>query len=103
MTKEARPRPKRITWRVEYGPRPPNTYLVDHPSAYRNQFSGTSVSRQQAFEQYRAWLMGPERKSFRNQARMLLRGCDLCCRCSAGDKTCHAELLLRVANSKLEL
>jgi hypothetical protein len=103
MTKEAGPRPRRITWRVEFGPRPPGTYLVDQPSAFRNKFAGRGTPRQQAFEQYKRWLMSLERRNFRNEARMLLRGRDLACRCSRGDKTCHAELLLRVANSKLEL
>jgi hypothetical protein len=89
---------------MEFGPRPPGSYLVDHPSVFRNKFAGGGVSRQRAMEQYREWLLAPEQKGFRNEARMLLRGRDLCCRCDlADDKLCHATLLLRVVNSKLEL
>src|SRR6516225_6125259 len=103
MDRTAKPRPKRVSWKPSNGPMPLGVYLVGKPSCFANRYSGRGAPREEAFEQYKRWLYDDAQRGFRNQVRSLLRGRDLACHCDLADEYCHADLLIEVAASKIEL
>jgi hypothetical protein len=54
-----------------------------------------------AREEYRAWVMAPERAAFRRYVRRRLKGRDLGCTCPL-HLPCHVDVLLEVANGPEE-
>lgn len=82
------------------------TVRVDRLTKHGNPFKARSeADRDCAIEMHRRWIDGdPEaarmagrRPPSRHEIRAELRGADLACWCAP--KACHADLLLRIANS----
>jgi hypothetical protein len=81
--------------------KPPGTIYVGRPSRWGNPFQPrgkTIEAHQEAVDEYRDWLMEPERAFFREDIRRELRGHDLSCWCRI-NWPCHADVLLEVANN----
>jgi hypothetical protein len=76
---------------------PPAAVYVGRPSRWGNPWRVTEeMPAEEAVARYRAWLDGlspMQRRAFLDP----LRGRDLACWCAPG-KTCHAEVLLAMAN-----
>lgn len=80
---------------------PSNTIYVDRPSRWGNPFRiGVDGNREEVLSKYRKWLTQVlvEDPDFLEP----LRGKDLACFC-ATDESCHAEILLELANSDQHL
>lgn len=71
----------------------PGAVYVGRPSKWGNPFRG---ERREVIRKYEAWLL-TERPDLVAAARQELRGRDLECWCAP--RPCHADILLRVANS----
>ena len=75
--------------------KPPDGVVVSRPSKWGNPFSVAEHGRAQAVELFRQDLLAhPELVA---EARRTLRGRPLVCWCQL-DQTCHADILLEVAN-----
>lgn len=74
---------------------PPHTRLVARPSKWGNRFRLEEHGRAEAIRLYRE-LQLPEQAG---AARRELRGWNLACYCRPGE-ACHADLLLKVANTR---
>ncbi len=97
-------RPQIYSKREGADPYPPGCVLVARPTIWGNQFKvGEDGSQGECAEFYRQWLLSPEGKYIREQARLQLRGKDLLCWCrspsDADPAPCHAVALMEVANS----
>ncbi len=96
-------RPKIYSKREGADPYPPGAVYVGRPTMWGNQFVvGQHGAQGECAEFYSEWLLGPDGKYIRDQARLQLRGKDLICWCRSPSDTnpapCHAEALLEVAN-----
>jgi hypothetical protein len=99
--------PKRIQRKRTRGYKlPPNTVCVSRPSKWGNPFrvgyktaTGTLIATtQMAVDLYMDHVLDPEAGFvFREMARMELAGKNLACWCKGAP--CHADILLRIANS----
>lgn len=58
-----------------------------------------AAARRFAVTLYEHWIRQPEQAAYRNLVRVLLGGYDLACWCPL-DHACHADVLLRIANSQ---
>lgn len=94
---------RRKGWRM-----PPNTVNVARPGRFGNPFLVTEDrSQAEALQAFRTWLTTgadagmPDRKWAILNALPELRGKNLACWCKPGD-SCHAEVLLALANGDLE-
>ena len=75
---------------------PPGSVYVGRPSKYGNPFQiGTHGTRDEVIDRYEMMLR--LRPDLVAAAKQELRGLDLVCWCAP--KRCHADILLRVANS----
>ena len=82
---------------------PEGTVKVDRSTKWGNPFHQKEHGgREQAVEAYRVWVRGDseDANSIRNAAKLELRGLSLACWCPL-DGPCHADELLKIANSKV--
>ncbi|MBA2308407.1 MAG: DUF4326 domain-containing protein [Pseudonocardiales bacterium] len=92
------PSPRRIQRRRSAGWRtPPGAVYVGRPSKWGNRYRiGIDVrDAAHAVELYERWV---DREGLHNVIRAELAGRDLVCWCPP-DSPCHADVLLRIANS----
>lgn len=77
---------------------PPDAVYVGRPSKYGNPWrAGRDGTREEVVARYKQWLMSyPARV---REIQFELQGKDLACWCTP--LLCHAEVLLRVANSPI--
>ncbi len=83
---------------------PPDAVYIGRPSKWGNPYShmdGTLAefkvaTREEAVAKYEAWLL--QNAELMSAARVELAGKDLVCYCAP--KSCHGNVLLRVANDK---
>jgi len=71
---------------------------VARPTRWGNPFDLREHGRAWAVEQHRTWIYAPEQAKYRDEVRAALAGSDLGCFCSL-DQPCHADTLLKIANS----
>jgi hypothetical protein len=80
-----------------------NSYdvYVGRPTKYGNPFQiGIDGDRDEVIEKFRTWIMQPEHKWLRNDARRELRGKRIACWCHP--QQCHGDILAEIAESELE-
>ena len=71
--------------------------LVDRRTPYGNPFKiGPDGDRYTVLAKFRSWIMKPEQRELRKQAKKELKGKDLGCWCKP--KSCHAEVWLELVN-----
>ena len=79
-------------------PHPCDAVLVDRTTRFGNHFVvGRDGNRGECVEMFEDWILEPEQAAFRAVVKAELQGRDLVCWCAP--KACHADVLLRVANS----
>lgn len=86
-----------------HGSAPPDAVYVGRPTKWGNPFTHLAgvgnahrvATRQDAIDQYREWLLA--RPDLIAAAKAELRGRHLVCWCAP--LTCHADILLKVANA----
>lgn len=91
-------KPKRIQRKRSKGWRmPTNTIYVGRPSTWANPFITA--------REYKSWLDGDKETEHESERRIILdnledlRGKNLACWCPSG-QTCHADVLLKLANPR---
>ncbi len=108
MSAEAalRESPKRIQRRrVKGWKMPPNTVYVGRPTRWGNphkvgrhkDYHDLKLTRQDAVDLYREWLMQAGNGTLKDEAVIELHGKNLACFCPL-DQPCHADVLLEIAN-----
>ena len=83
---------------------PDHTKDVSRSSRWGNRVSEPAVygdpeAHLAAIEEYRRWAFAPEQAAWRESVRQGLRGWNLACYCKPG-LDCHADVLLKIANSE---
>jgi hypothetical protein len=92
--------PKRVQLSRKRGWRkPPGAVVVSRPSRWGNSYRVADHGRAAAVAQYRQCLADNPRLA--EAVRRELAGKDLACRCNP--TSCHADVLLEVANEKADL
>jgi hypothetical protein len=98
-------RPCRICWNpILGGLLPPRTKLITPPSRWANPFMAKVKARESAdahaasVARYREWIMTPQCAQIRSQAKRVLAGWNLACKCQVGSP-CHGDVLLEIANA----
>lgn len=74
---------------------------VGRPSFFGNPYEVRDYGHKRAVLLYIRWIMADGQKKVRDKAREVLKGRDLLCWCAP--EPCHAEVLLRIANSESDL
>jgi hypothetical protein len=75
-----------------------NAIYVGRPTIFGNPFVvGVHGIQGECVELFREWINLPEQETLRQQAREILVGRDLICWCAPA--SCHADILLEIANS----
>ena len=95
--------PKRIQRQRTKGWRmPEGTVYVGRPTKWGNPFTVEDHGHHGARYRHWQWLQEPEQADLVAAIRTELRGKDLACWCREGLLCCHADTLLRIANSEGE-
>jgi hypothetical protein len=80
---------------------PADAVYVGRPSEWGNPFTiGKDGDRDEVIAKYREYVTAPERAEMREAIRQVLGGKDLVCWCAP--KPCHADVLLEIANPRLQ-
>lgn len=83
-------------WRM-----PENTVYVGRPTIWGNPFSIDDLGLAGSIRIYSIYMYHKAQKDLRNKARRELSGKDLACWCPE-NQVCHADVLLKIANSEIE-
>jgi len=97
-------RPCRICWNPIVGDLlPPCTKLITPPSRWANPFMAKVKARESvdahaaSVIRYREWILSPKGAQLRSEAKRVLAGRNLACKCRVGSP-CHGDVLLEIAN-----
>jgi len=92
--------PKRVQLKRKKGWRmPPNAVKVDRSTRWGNPFTVEEYGREEAIERFREYIDHPNSPlEFTFADLETLRGKNLACWCRL-DQSCHADVLLELANS----
>ena len=69
---------------------------ISRPTKWGNKFTVSKYGRDGAINRYKKWIMKPEQKQLRREARRELKDKILLCYCAP--LKCHGDVLARIAN-----